>query len=60
MAARVAPGALVKATVAARRIGVSAETVRAWLRAGTVSGVKIGRGWYMHRAALERILVETR
>lgn len=38
---------------AAEMLGRSKSTVRGWCRDGTLSAVKIGRGWYVSRAELE-------
>lgn len=37
-------------------LGKSIETVRRWLRAGTLRGVKIGRGWHIPKEEITRIL----
>jgi excisionase family DNA binding protein len=49
-------GAYVAATVAARRLGVMPRTIRRWIAAGTIGGVKEGRSWFVFRAALEKRL----
>lgn len=53
-------GALVSAAYAARRIGVTARTVRRWVAAGVLAGRRVEsyRGdrrcrWFVERASLE-------
>jgi excisionase family DNA binding protein len=37
-------------------LGKSLETVRRWLRDGTLAGTKLGRSWIVSNAEIERIL----
>lgn len=48
-------GALLRARVAAKRLGVSLRTVQRWVASGLVSGVRVGRSVFVHRAAVERL-----
>jgi excisionase family DNA binding protein len=40
----------------AKILGVHSSTIRRWLRAGRIRGVKISRTWLIPRAEVERIL----
>jgi excisionase family DNA binding protein len=42
----------------ATQLKVQAETVRDWLRAGKLKGVKAGRQWRVRRRDLEAFLIE--
>lgn len=48
-------GALVRATEAARELGVSARVLRRWIDSREISGLLLGGRWYVRRAELERI-----
>lgn len=55
-------GVLVRATVAARRLGVSARTVRRWIACGTLAGRRVMgarvAGWFVYRDALDAFAKE--
>lgn len=53
-------GELVRATVAARRIGVCAATVRRWVRRGELAGSEVCGRVYVSRSSLEELLERTR
>jgi excisionase family DNA binding protein len=40
----------------AQILGKSIETVRRWLRSGTIQATKLGRSWIISRGEIERIL----
>ena len=42
----------------ADQIGVTAKTVREWLNAGDLIGIKIGKSWRVHRRDLDRLIGE--
>lgn len=43
---------------AAERLAVSAKTIRDWLRAGTLKGVRVGRLWRIRESDLEAFIVD--
>lgn len=47
---------LVSCGVAARKLGVCLRTVRRWIAAGELDGVRIRRRWYVRRESLLRAL----
>jgi excisionase family DNA binding protein len=49
-------GALVKIQHASKALGLTNQTLRKWIRKGTLAGEKIGGRWYVHRVALDRML----
>ncbi len=40
------------------RLGVTAKTVRQWLRSGELIGIKVGKSWRIHPQDLDRLLNE--
>lgn len=48
-------GALVRASEAARVLGVSARVLRRWIDSREVTGCLIGGRWYVLRAEVERV-----
>jgi len=42
--------------VFADEIGVTAKTVREWLRSGELVGIQLGKSWRIHRADIERFV----
>lgn len=45
-----------KSEEVAEMLGISAFTVRKWLRDGRIKGRKIGRTWFVPKAEIERLM----
>lgn len=48
-------GKLVRASIAARSLGLHVETIRTWIRKKKIDGVRLAGRWYVFRSALEKI-----
>lgn len=49
-------GNYIDADTIAEEIGVTAKTVRDWLRTGEIVGIKVGKSWRVHRADFDRYI----
>jgi excisionase family DNA binding protein len=49
-------GNYIDAETIAEDIGVTAKTVRDWLRTGEIVGIKVGNSWRIHRADFDRYI----
>lgn len=50
--------AVIGVTEAAKRLGVTGETVRDWARRGRLPAFKIGKSWLFHVPEIERRIAE--
>lgn len=48
-------GILVPAATAAKRLGVSSQTVRTWIDSDVIPGRRMGRNYYVFRNALDAL-----
>lgn len=48
-------GKLVRASVAARTLGLHVDTIRRWIRGGKIGGTRQARRWYVFRDDLDKL-----
>lgn len=52
----VMPWQLLTTAQVAQRLSLAEATIRAWLRAGKLLGVKVGKSWRVPKSELQRII----